>query len=231
MNATMQRFCAWSGILCAVMMLIGLLSSGFMPPPRPADSAEQIAAIYRDNATGIRIGTIFVLLSGAMFAAFTAGIAAQMRRMEPRVTPVLTYLQLACGSVVVTFFIAVAVCWSVAAYRPERNAELVQLLNDLGWFWFLLTATVPALQNTALALAIFGDRAERPVMPRWVAYANVWIAVLFLPGVLLTFFKSGPFAWNGLFSFWIPFVAFASWFVVVAVQLLKAIDRQVAETP
>lgn len=227
MNSTSQRACAWAGFVVVALLLVAMgPAAGFLPPLRPGDSAAEIAAIYQERATGIRISTVLILFGGACFAAFTAAIAAQMRRMEHRATPVLTYLQLVCGGSVIVVFISVAVCWSVAAFRPDRNPELVQLLNDLGWFWFLMTATLPALQNAALGFAILGDRAARPVMPRWLGFFSLWIAVLFLPGLLLTFFKTGPFAWNGLLAFWIPFFAFGAWFLVVGVQLLKAIGQQ-----
>jgi hypothetical protein len=39
-------------------------------------------------------------------------------------------------------------------------------------------------------------------MPVAAAFVqNVAIALLFAPGGLITFFKSGPFAWNGLLAF------------------------------
>ena len=39
------------------------------------------------------------------------------------------------------------------------------------------------------------------------------------------FFKTGPFAWNGMFSFWIPGTLFFAWYVVMLVTISKAIDR------
>jgi hypothetical protein len=44
------------------------------------------------------------------------------------------------------------------------------------------------------------------------------------------FFKTGPFAWNGLLAFWLPISAFAVWFVVIFLVLKKAIYRE-AESP
>lgn len=231
MNATSQRACVAAGPLCVVLMVLGLWpTAGFFPPMPPGLSADEIAAIYADRAVGIRIATVIFLIAGACYAAFTAAVAAQTRRMETRATPVLTYLQITCGAVVTVLFVAVAVNWSLAAFRPERSPEITQMLNDLGWFWFLFTATVPALQLMALGFAILGDKAAQPVLPRWLGYVNLWIAVLFLPGVLLTFFKAGPFAWNGLFVFWIPAAAFGLWFLVVAGPMFGAIRRQEAES-
>jgi hypothetical protein len=55
---------------------------------------------------------------------------------------------------------------------------------------------------------------------------NFWMALLFLPAGLMVFFKTGPFAWNGLLSFWLPLVAFGIWFNVMIYALLRAIKLQ-----
>ena len=85
------------------------------------------------------------------------------------------------------------------------------------------------MQNIAIGAAIVGDKSANPIFPRWVGFFNFWVAILFIPGALIPFFKSGPFAWNGLFSFWIPATVFGVWFIVMLTMLLKAIDRQAIE--
>jgi len=54
--------------------------------------------------------------------------------------------------------------------------------------------------------------------------------LMFTPAIILPFFKSGPFAWNGLFVFWIPATVFVSLFVVNATCLIKAINSEARET-
>jgi hypothetical protein len=49
---------------------------------------------------------------------------------------------------------------------------------------------------------------------------------LFIPGGLLTFFKIGPFAWNGLFVWWIPFLVFFTWYLLMFYMLRIAIIEQ-----
>jgi hypothetical protein len=53
---------------------------------------------------------------------------------------------------------------------------------------------------------------------------------MFTPAIILPFFKSGPFAWNGLFVFWIPATVFVALFVVNATWLIKAISSEARET-
>ena len=86
------------------------------------------------------------------------------------------------------------------------------------------------VQLMSIGLAILLDKNSRPVFPRWVAYFNIWVAVLFIPGVLITFFKSGPFAWNGILAFWLPLVVFFAWYFVMFAILLRVIKEQAATT-
>ncbi len=50
--------------------------------------------------------------------------------------------------------------------------------------------------------------------------------IIFTPGAILQFFKDGPFAWNGMFVFWIPATVFVIQFVVSVVYLLQAIKSE-----
>jgi hypothetical protein len=85
------------------------------------------------------------------------------------------------------------------------------------------------VQSFAFAFAILSDKAPQPILPRWLAYLNIWVPIVFTPGIVLQFFKSGPFAWNGIFVFWIPATVFVIQFAFNAVFLLRAIKAEQAE--
>ncbi|MCW2518672.1 MAG: hypothetical protein JWR46_1291, partial [Mycobacterium sp.] len=40
--------------------------------------------------------------------------------------------------------------------------------------------------------------------------------------------NDGPLAWNGVFAYWIPLVAFSVWMIAVTVVMLQSIGAQQA---
>ena len=91
MDAGAQRMMVWSGPVVVVTFIIGLVPlSHFIPAPRPTASGEEIAALFRDDSTEIRIACALMMIGITFFATWGAGIAVWIRRMESGF-PVLTY--------------------------------------------------------------------------------------------------------------------------------------------
>jgi hypothetical protein len=231
MNKNVQYMCLWSAPLMGVFMTIGWwLMAEFVPPPSPSWSAVEIADMFTANTTGIRIGMISMLVGVGFFLPFIALLSEQIRRMEGG-SSTLAYTQLIAGSMSVAIVLFPIMFWVVASFRPDRNPELVQLLNDMAWLTTAMPFAPGIIQNVAMGIAILGDKNPIRIMPRWVAYMNFWMAALFIPAGLMVFFKTGPFAWNGLLAFWLPLVAFGIWFNVMIFALLKAIKTQTDTQP
>ncbi len=229
MNSRAQIACAACGVGFAVLFIAGWWwIAGFVPAHAPLMEAADVAAVYGDHTGRIRFGIMLAMIGAALVIPFAGVLAVQVRRMEGEHS-VFAATELAAGSVTAVILMVPTVLWSVAAFRPERAPELILLLNDFGWFFLLMTFGPFFVQLVAIGLAVLSDRSTPPVFPRWVGYFNIWVAVLFMPGGLITFFKTGPFAWNGLLAFWIPLVSFVFWFLVMFAVLLGAIRRQAAE--
>ena len=224
MTATDQRLGTWCGLIGAALLGAGLLIAGFIPPPSPSLGADEIAAIYQSRGWLIRIGMLIAVASNAFYLPFIAVVSTQMRRMQG-VSRMPTYLQLGAGSIGTLLLLLPQMTFLVTAFRPERDPQLTMTLNDIGWLFFITPFPTFAAQNVGIALGILGDKRAQPVFPRWLAYLNLWAALLFVPAGLAFIFKTGPFAWNGLISFWVPAVVFFSWIVAMAVQLFKAIGQ------
>ena len=230
MNTKSQMACVGCGAAFTVLFPIGLWPlANMMPPIPPSLTADEVAAIYQGNTLSIRFGVLLMMSSVALMAPFVAVIATQMKRIEGDGS-VLTFAQLSAGTMNLLAFIMPTVCWTAAAFRPERDPELIMLLNDLGWIVFLMTFGTFIAQNFCIGFCVLSDKREHPILPRWVGFFNFWVAVLFIPGGLLTFFKVGPFAWNGLFVWWIPFVVFFSWYWVMIIMLRTAVIAQEQES-
>jgi hypothetical protein len=169
-----------------------------------------------------------MLLSGMFYAAFTAVISAQMRRI-PGLHISAVYVQLAAGAFACLTFLIPAMLFIVTAFRPDRAPGTTQTLNDMSWIFLVMPWPPFMAQNYAFAYAIFTDPRERPLFPRWLAYVNIWAPIIFSPSLLLPFFKTGPFDWRGIFVFWIPAVVFIIQFVANTSMLLRAIRGEEQE--
>jgi hypothetical protein len=82
------------------------------------------------------------------------------------------------------------------------------------------------MQCAFTGIAILSDKREDPFFPRWVGYFNIWMGILQAPGVMMAMFLTGPFAWNGLFTFWIPLTVFSFWIYVNTWAMLHATKRE-----
>ena len=219
MNESLSRktnlFGAWCGIAYLVMLFAGwFVVAGFFPLHQPSTGAEEIAAVFRGNENAIRAGMVIVMWGAAIFLPFTATIADFIARIEGRNGPLTRIATMAgYGNAMLTFY--PPLFWLVAAFRPqERSPDLTYLLNDIGWLQFIggLSLVMPMI--IAVGIAILNDKRAEPTFPRWCGFACFLGFVLMLPDQLLFFFKSGPFAWNGLIAFWIPVPVFCLLFIM-----------------
>ncbi|WP_344608390.1 hypothetical protein [Sporichthya brevicatena] len=232
MNTRSQIACALAGLIGVLMIPPAFLIADYFVPPDANWTTDEFAAFYGDPDR-IRAGLLILLVAVVGWAAVVAVVSVQMLRFEgPR--PVLTALFAVTGTTTFVLLTLFAVFLTAAAFRPERSGESLQLLHDVGWFMAFLTAPVFSTQALAIGAAVLGDRSARPVYPRWLGYVCVWVALLLLPGVVLLFFHSGPFAYHGVISYWIPLFTFGGWMAAMAFCALLAAQaeaRTAAATP
>ncbi len=221
-----ELLCAWSGIVFLLVFFAGFWSlANFLPPPLPSASATDIAAMYQQHAVQIRLGLVLMVVAWSLIIPFAAVISIQINRMEGGPSA-LSYTQLASGSSNAVLTIIPELLWATAAFRPEQNAEIIRVFNDMGWITFLWPVGTFVVQVVATGLATLSDKNERPIFPRWFGFFCLWCALLFLPGAMLIFFKTGPFARNGLLVFWLGVIAFFGWYTVTFAVLRTSILRQ-----
>ena len=120
--------------------------------------------------------------------------------------------------------------WLIAAFRPERDPQLILLLNDLAWMAFITPVGFIIAQNFCLALGIYMDAQPKPVFPRWVGHFNIVTALLMTPGAFAMMFMTralgvGWASWPSGFAS----APTASYVAVMFFVVRSAIDRQARE--
>jgi hypothetical protein len=213
--------CAWAGPATVVVALIGWLIAGVLPIPLGSESSvEQVVDFY--GHTRVLVGLVISSVGICLVFPLIAVIGVHMVRMEGR-TPILTFLQLITGAATGVLLLLPMLLMAVIAFRPDRNPELTVTLNDIAWLLFITPIAPFMIQNVAIGVAILNDK--RQTLPRWVGYVNFWIALSFIPDPLAFFFHSGPFAWRGIFIFWLALTTYSIFLVVMGVMLHKAVKE------
>jgi len=222
-NTKVLMFGAWSALFYLGLLCIGWwLIAGFIPPHLPTSNAEQVANLFAQDSMRIRIGMVITMFGAAMYIPLGATITFFISRIEGFFGPV-SFLGLGgciCAAVL-TFY--PPMWWLIGSFRPDRPVELTLLMNDAAWIQWVGGLTIYYPSIVAITIAAFMDDSKDPAFPRWFGYFNAWVFVLLLPGQLIYFFKTGPFAWNGLLAFWVAFSVFAVWFPVTFHLLRQAI--------
>jgi hypothetical protein len=228
LNRKAQLFCAWCGVAFTVLFALGGALVGRWIPPflNPADAPEELVRKVIEHLLQVRIGAVLIVLSIAFMAPWGAGIAARTRRKEGDF-PALSYAQLTCVGSATAIALLMGFSWALMAFRPETYApSVVQFCADLTYFLPLFSWPIFSLWCVVIALAILFDDSGYPVYPRWVAFVNLWAAVLYVPGGLILFFKHGPFAWDGIIALYVPVLAFFAWILVMAFVTIRDINAE-----
>ena len=212
--------CAWAGPATVVVALIGWLVAGVLPIPLGSESSVEKVVNFYSHDTRVLAGLVISTLGVSLVFPLIAVIGVHMVRMEGR-TPILTFLQLITGAATGVCLLLPLLLMTTIAFRPDRSPELTMTLNDIAWLLFITPIVPFMIQNVAIGVAILNDK--RQTLPRWVGYVNFWVAFSFIPDPLAFFFHSGPFAWRGIFIFWLALTTYAIFLIVMGLTLRKAI--------
>lgn len=200
-----------------------------IPNPSPALSAEELAARYANNLGEIRLGFIVSMISVCLYMPWCSYLSARLAKIENGF-PTLANLQLIGGALTVMVVSFSACFWAIAAFRPEANPELIQFATDSGWLIIDLQYTCTTLQMVAFALAVLSDRkgqrAGTPLMPNWACYLTIFCGVSFFPASLTGVLKTGPFAWDGVMSYYFPYFCWLCWETIASYYMIKDVRRR-----
>ncbi|GLR68162.1 hypothetical protein GCM10010909_28430 [Acidocella aquatica] len=227
-----QTIIIWWGL--AFILIYGL-SLGFLlkmvPLPSAHLSAAAVAAFYTANAFQVRLGAVICSYSSAFMVPLSVVIYVQMARLEKGV-PIWSILQLAGGCMMSIFLVLPPLFWGVAAFTPSRPPEITLIMHELANLTLTTTDQYYIFQMVAIAVVSLTQKSDpHSAFPRWMGYFTIWAAIMFEAGAIAFLFKSGPFAWNGLFVFWSPFSIFGAWFFALGFTVLRALKHQAGLQP
>jgi hypothetical protein len=180
-------------------------------------------AFFVEHGLTIKIGfcLLLILLGGA---AMTNGLVAyQIKRMS--VGSVFAYGYIGgMGVGALPGFLLVSVCFLTAAFRPDRDPDLISLLYDLGMLSYNGSLGCFTAAYLVFAIAILYDKNQ--IFPAWFAYVTIWQIITEVIATQMFVFDSGPFAWNGSIAFWWAVVVFSVWLSALIVLLRQALERE-----
>ncbi|MWA05195.1 hypothetical protein F8568_033495 [Actinomadura sp. LD22] len=221
-----QQVVLWSApVLALVLLVLFAAFPGFFPPMSPDMSAAEVGAFYRDDTALIQLSMVGFNLFGILIVPFFVLIMVQMQRMRSE-SHIYAFSYLTAVVAGATLFALSDIFFAAAAFRPDRGDDLIQLLNDLGWIFFIAPIGMLVAQFVLLALAVYADDRRAPVFPRWVGHYALLTALAMAPSAGAAVFRHGPLAWDGLVSFWLRNGAFALFAAVMFFVLRAALRRQ-----
>ena len=226
-NPTVMRFLLWTGIVVIAALIIAQgFIMGFVPGVSPNLSAAETAKIFIERKDDILLGSLIQCMCWCLYGTWCIPICIFIRKME-RGVPALTYASLVNNGGGWVFFILIPVTWTAIAFRAETlDPQIIQIMNDWVWFDWLFTWPSFSVWMFIIAAAIFMDYNVPTIYPRWVAFFNVWCGILISPAGLIGFFKKGPFAYDGMISFWFAVFVFFGWMLVMTLVSFRVVTEQ-----
>ena len=225
-NPMIMRLFLWSGVVVVVTLIFaqGYLM-GFVPGLSPALSPAAVAQYFIDHRLSILLGALIQCICWTLWITWSTAIIMLQYRME-RGAPLLTFTSVVINGGGYVFFLLIPMTWSVLAFRADvLDPQFIQSANDWVWFDWLFTWPPFALWMVVIGLSILMDCNEEKILPRWTAFFNFWCAILIFPAGLIGFFKTGPFAYDGVISFWFAVAVFFGWICVMTVLGFGAVAK------
>lgn len=195
--------------------------SWMMPPRSPSAPQSEILGFMHSH--NLLIACAILTLTFGLAPVSNAVYLSQIKRMS--VSPVFRYSVMVgaiSGAIVGMLF--PLFCFGLGAFRPGYDPAIQTMLFDFGYLAFIGSLGCFCVMWMAFGLAILLD--ENNVLPKWLGYYTVWQYVSELIVAPVWIAKSGPFAWNGLMTFWLAMTLYVSWQFIVYVCIYRAIKNQ-----
>ena len=215
--------CWWITVVFYALVGVSFVPlTRLMPPPGADMSVAQITQYFHDHATTIQIGFVALMIVIGFGSISNGLIAYQMTRMSVSNVYAYSYITtLAVGALPGCLFAALA--FLAAVFRPDTDPAILSLLYDTAFLTFVGSLGCFATNYVIFAIAVLQDRNN--IFPKWLAYVAIWQAVTEVLAAPVFIFRTGPFAWNGVISFWEGTMLFGI-FLACLIGLLRTAIRE-----
>ena len=204
-----------------VFGLVFVPLSWMMPPRSPSAPEQQIIDFMQSH--NLLIACALLTLVYGFAPVGNSIYLIQIKRMS--VSPVFRYT-LMVGSITgaIVGMLFPMFCFGLGAFRSGYRPSILVMLYDFGYLAFIGSLGCFCIMWMAFALAIILD--ENNVLPKWLGYYTLWQYVTELIAAPVWIAKSGPFAWNGLMTFWLAMALYVPWQIIVYVCIYRSIKNQ-----
>ena len=221
------RVCGWLTVAFLLLLAIGWVAiSNFIPPVEVSADASVVADFYREHRDRIQLGYVVTMLAISLWACFAAGLSALVRKIDTGDQIMARIVQSVMTAIVALFYVLITI-WATAGFRPERAPEITQIFNDFGWMFMIWIVSITMVIWIPMGAMVLRDQSSTPLLPRWYGYYCFSEALVSSVGIFSNYFKTGPFAYDGILAFWLGMALFMSWCVITAVLMTRVRDLPV----
>lgn len=198
----LHRWAAWAGPICLVTFFASwiVLSHNFPPPDPRFTGRELVDNYYSKYRSGIMLGMSLAACVGMFYLPFTCLLTIKM--MEREKQPLLALMQLTGGALTAWILVMCPCIWVYCAERADTlDPELIKTMHFLAWYIFNMTYMITTIQFVAIGIFALMDTKKPVIFPHWAGWLAIVIGLSFIPLTMLPYFKTGPFAINGIWAF------------------------------
>lgn len=221
-----QIVSAWCGP--AFVLLYGIawciLGHNYPPPDPGFSAAELVDNFYLKYRSDILLGQSLSTCLGMLYLPWTVQLTVQMWHREK--VHILSLLQLTGGLLTAWVLVFSPALWAWCAEMAGTvDPVLIKGVHFLSWYVYDMTYMITTVEVIAICIFAFLDKQKPTIVPRWAGVLALFSGLSFLPLTFLPYFKSGPFALNGYWSFHVAFISYALFTVVIGYYMAQGLKK------
>ena len=222
-----QKMGLWCTWIFAALTIVGWLGIGHFYAPFPADAGLDATKQWFtvEHRWGTIIGCTIFYIAAGLLTPGSIQFGIMLAKIEGRY-PLWSITAGVCGVFISLIIFLNSCAWIVAAYRPEYGSDVIQAWYDWSWFAFLLGWIYLAIEMIATGIVELQDTREQPMIPRWFTWLTFAGGATLVTAAGPAFFKSGPFAYHGLFGFYLPMVVWGTYLIGTTLFMYQELSRE-----